>query len=128
MVGWVVEKQVVCREHQKPFAAEMVVQAKDPLELEDAHVVQELITLFNGRPEVISKLVALVQGKQLQEIILVSLLFRHQYIVDKLTELRKEKFPAPSDEDFCLSDNPNPPPSFSNFGSGPVSVRTHTHK
>ena len=60
MVGWVVEKQVVCREHQKPFAAEMVVQAKDPLELEDAHVVQELVALFNGRPEVISKLVALV--------------------------------------------------------------------
>lgn len=44
------------------LTAEMVLQAKDPLELEDAHVFQELVTVFNGRSDVISKLVALVQG------------------------------------------------------------------
>ena len=39
------------------FAAEMVAQAKDPLELEDAHVFQELSNYFNSRYEVLSKLV-----------------------------------------------------------------------
>lgn len=42
--------------------AEMVDQAKDPLELEDAHVFGELVSGFDGRVDVISKLVRTPTG------------------------------------------------------------------